>query len=71
MSSGRSTHRGLSGRGGAGNFRQVAEEEERKRVEEEESIKSRVNEQVLIDVNAMMKPPPRAHAAPQSYDSIV
>jgi hypothetical protein len=54
-------YRGLSGRGGAGNWRQANEEEERKKTEEEAMERSKVDEQVRIDVEAMMKPPPRAY----------
>lgn len=59
---------GHSGRGGAGNFKQIGDEEEIKRVQEEENQRAKVNEKVRLDVESMMKPPPKAHAAPESYD---
>jgi hypothetical protein len=56
-------YRGHSGRGGAGNWRQVAEEEKRQAEDEEQRARNKVDEQVRADVDKGLQPPPRAYGS--------
>jgi hypothetical protein len=58
-------YRGLSGRGGAGNWRQGNEDADKRRMEDEEMrVRSRIDESIRLDVEKGLKPPPKVHAAP-------
>jgi hypothetical protein len=58
------TYRGLSGRGGAGNWRQGTEDADKRRMEDEEmEARSRIDESIRVDVEKGLKPPPKVHAA--------
>jgi len=60
-------YRGLSGRGGAGNWRQGNEEAEKRRIEDEEmKVRTRIDESIRLDVEKGLKPPPKVHAAPEN-----
>jgi hypothetical protein len=60
-------YRGLSGRGGAGNWRQGNEEAERRRAGDEEmKTRSRIDESIRLDVEKGLKPPPKVYAAPEN-----
>lgn len=57
-------NRGLSGRGGAGNWTQGnGEEDKRKAEDEERKTKSLLEERIRLDVEKDLKPPPKAYAA--------
>jgi hypothetical protein len=64
------TYSGLSGRGGAGNWRQGREEEERRREEEETKVRTAVHERVKLDVELGLKPPPKAYTARENASTL-
>jgi hypothetical protein len=62
------TYRGLSGRGGAGNWRQGNEDADKRRIEDEEmKVRSRIDESIRLDVEKGLKPPPKVHAAEHTF----
>jgi hypothetical protein len=62
-------NRGHSGRGGAGNWRQGAEEERLMAEEREREERKTVDEKVKRDVEAGLPRPPKAYAGPEpSYN---
>lgn len=65
------TYRGLSGRGGAGNWRQGNEDADKRRIEDEEmKVRSRIDESIRVDVEKELRPPPKAHAAEHAFGRV-
>lgn len=64
------TYSGLSGRGGAGNWSQVREGEERRREEEETKARIAVHERVKLDVELDLKPPPKVYTARENASTL-
>jgi len=61
----------MGGRGGAGNMKWADPKvEERKKAEEEERVAARVNERARVEVEALMRPPPKAYGRPEGFEDV-
>jgi hypothetical protein len=56
---------GLSGRGGAGNWKQGTSAEVARKAEEEK-VQSAIHARVMMDLESGLRPPPKAYTAPEN-----